>query len=81
MIFNIISGLVLLGEADRYPTGHIVGISIGVVITIAGIFVLGSKRSLLASENESKKAERSSLLEAAGEEGVPVKDSLDTIDS
>ena len=47
MIFNIISGLVLLGESERYPTGNIIGISFGVVVTIAGIFILGGKKNFI----------------------------------
>lgn len=54
MIFNIVCGLILLGEADRYPTGNIVGISIGVVITVAGILVLGKKTNFIAKDAEVK---------------------------
>ena len=43
MIFNIISGLILLGEGSRYPTGKLVGISVSVVVSCVGIFVLGAK--------------------------------------
>lgn len=55
MSFSVICGLLILGEADRYSAGKLIGISISVIISCAGIFVLGAKHSIIASEEESKK--------------------------
>ena len=54
MIFNIICGLVLLGEADRYKTSHLIGISFSVIVTIFGIFVLGYKKTYIAEGDKQK---------------------------
>ena len=54
MIFNSVCGLILLGEAARYSTGNLIGISIGVAITVAGIFVLAMKKNLIAKEGEAE---------------------------
>jgi len=45
MIFEVIAGLTVLGEADRYSTSHLVGISIGMIVSVSGIFVLGCKKT------------------------------------
>ena len=58
IVSNIICGLILLGEADRYGTGNLIGISFAVLITVSGIFVLGAKKNYLAN------AERKRLEEA-----------------
>ena len=55
MIFEVIAGLTILDEAQRYSTSHLVGISIGVIITVIGILVLGNKKTLLAKDEEKKK--------------------------
>lgn len=46
-IFSVVCGLIILGEAKRYSTGHIIGISICVMISCAGILVLGAKHSII----------------------------------
>ena len=43
MIFSVVAGLTLLGEGSEYSTGHIVGIFIGIMIAIGGIFILSMK--------------------------------------
>ena len=48
-IFNIICGLILLGEASRYKTGNLIGISFAVIVTVSGIFVLGAKKNYIAN--------------------------------
>jgi len=45
MIFEVIAGLTILGETDRYSAGGLVGVAIGVVITVAGILILGNKKT------------------------------------
>ena len=60
LIFNIICGLILLGEASRYGTGNLIGISIAVIVSIVGIFVLGAKKNYLANA-ELKKNQDSNI--------------------
>ena len=55
MIWEVICGLILLGEAERYSTSHLVGISIGVIVTVLGIFVLGGKKAQIAIEDEKER--------------------------
>ena len=50
MVMGIICGLVLLGEDERYSCDSMIGICIAMLVTIAGIFVLGFKKTLIASE-------------------------------
>ena len=45
MIFEVIAGLTVLGESDRYSTSHLVGIFIGMVVATCGILVLGCKKT------------------------------------
>ena len=54
LVFNIICGLILLGEASRYGTGNLIGISFAVLLTVSGIFVLGAKRNYLANAEKKK---------------------------
>ena len=49
MVFNVVCGLLLLGEAERYPTGNLIGISFAVCVSVSGIFVLGLKKTLIAT--------------------------------
>ena len=54
MIFNIICGLILLGEASRYSTGKLIGISFAVIVAVSGIFVLGAKKNYIANADKKK---------------------------
>ena len=54
MVMGIICGLVLLGEDERYSRESMIGICIAMLVTIAGIFVLGFKKTLIASEAETQ---------------------------
>ena len=56
-IFNIICGLILLGEASRYKTGNLIGISFAVLVTVSGIFVLGAKKNYIANAEKKEKEE------------------------
>lgn len=49
MVFNIVCGLLLLGEGERYATANLFGISLGVIICICGVLVLGKKRTMLGA--------------------------------
>jgi len=71
MIFNIVCGLVLLGEASRYPTSKIIGICIGLIIAVIGILVLGYKKTYIDTEEEKKK-------ERTEDEGTEMIERLDT---
>ena len=62
MIFEVISGLTILDEAPIYSTSHLIGISIGVVITVIGILVLGNKKTLIARDGEKKLLKESAGL-------------------
>ena len=54
MVMGIICGLVILGEDERYSGESMVGICIAMLVTIAGIFVLGFKKTLIATEAGSQ---------------------------
>ena len=54
MIFKVIAGLTILGEDDRYSTGDLIGISIGIMITVSGIFVLGYKKTDIETTKDEK---------------------------
>ena len=45
----------LLGEAKRYGTWNLVGISVAVIIAVSGIFVLGAKKNYIANAEKKKK--------------------------
>ena len=47
MIFEVIVGLTILGESKRYSSGRLVGVFIGVIITVAGILILGWKKTAM----------------------------------
>ena len=51
-IFEIICGLVILGEASSYPKKKLIGISIGLVISCIGIFILGYKKTAIDSQEK-----------------------------
>ena len=70
-------GFLILGEAERYSTGHIVGVCFGMLVVAAGILILGYKKT--AIETDSKKKDENgvedrelmiNLLEVADEEGT-----------
>ena len=53
MVLSIICGLIMLGEADRYTTGRLFGLSICMLIIVLGILILGFKKTSIAkAENE-----------------------------
>jgi len=54
MIFEVIVGLTILGEGNRYSTSHLIGISFGMIISISGIFVLGCKKNLVEAVSDDK---------------------------
>ena len=41
----IACGLVLLGEAERYSKGSLIGISVAILIIMFGIFIIGLKKT------------------------------------
>lgn len=47
MIFEVIAGLTILGESDRYSAGALVGVAVGVIITVSGILILGWKKTAI----------------------------------
>ena len=50
----IACGLVLLGEAERYSKGSLIGISVAILIIMLGIFIIGLKKTKIqANELES----------------------------
>ena len=50
----IACGLVLLGEAERYSKGSLIGISVAILIIMFGIFIIGLKKTKIqANELES----------------------------
>jgi len=53
MIFLVIAGLTILGEGSEYPGANLAGISFGVVITVGGILILGSKKTSLEQNKNS----------------------------
>ena len=54
-------GFLILGEAERYSTGHIIGVCIGMLVVAAGILILGYKKT--AIETDSKKNDDSGVEE------------------
>ena len=56
MIFLVIAGLTILGEASSYPAGHLVGIAFGLIISVAGILVLGMKKTSLTRKKSNSSA-------------------------
>ena len=54
-------GFLILGEAQRYSTGHIIGVCIGMLVVAAGILILGYKKT--AIETDSKKNDDSGVEE------------------
>ena len=54
MIFNILCGLILLDEIPRYGTGNLIGIFLGMLVSVSGIFVLGAKKNYIANAAEKK---------------------------
>ena len=61
MCISIIMGFLILGEAERYSTGHIIGVCIGMLVVAAGILILGYKKT--AIETDSKKNDDSGVEE------------------
>jgi hypothetical protein len=57
MIFDILGGLFLLGEASRYPTNNLIGIAVGLIVAIIGILVLGAKKTYIDTETEKERTE------------------------
>ena len=68
MIFEVIAGLTVLGEAPRYSTTDLVGITLGIIIACGGIFVLGYKKTSMEERmraeesHENTQGEEASLL-------------------
>ena len=54
-------GFLILGEAERYSTGHIIGVCIGMLVVAAGILILGYKKT--AIETDSKKNDESGVAD------------------
>ena len=54
-------GFLIRGEAERYSTGHIIGVCIGMLVVAAGILILGYKKT--AIETDSKKNDDSGVEE------------------
>ena len=54
MCTGIIMGFLILGEAERYGTGHIIGVCIGMLIVAAGILILGYKKTAIETESKKK---------------------------
>ena len=52
MIFEVIAGLTILGEGERYSTKNLIGICAGMVVSVSGIFVLGYKKSSMEEEKD-----------------------------
>ena len=73
MIFSVVAGLTLLGEGSEYSTGHIVGIFIGIMIAIGGIFILSMKQT--AVKEDDKNAGLLSRLERSAEDQQAAQDS------
>ena len=48
MVLSIICGLIMLGEAGRYSTGSLFGLSISMLVIVAGIMILGFKKTSIA---------------------------------
>ena len=70
-------GFLILGEAERYSTGHIIGVCLCMLVVAAGIMILGYKKT--AIETDSKKKDENgvedrelmiNLVEVADEEGT-----------
>ena len=57
MIFEVIAGLTILGEDDRYSTKDLIGITIGILITVSGIFVLGYKKTDMEPSQDENQEE------------------------
>ena len=58
-VFSVICGLILLGEASRYKTGNLIGISLAVIVTVSGIFVLAAKKNYIANVEKKEKEKKS----------------------
>lgn len=54
MIFEVICGLTVLGESDRYKTSHLIGIFIGMIIATCGILILGCKKTQVEEEEKKR---------------------------
>lgn len=77
MCISIIMGFLILGEAERYSTGHIIGVCFGMLVVAAGIMILGYKKT--AIETDSKKKDENgvedrelmiNLVEVTDEDGT-----------
>ena len=69
MVMGIICGLVLLGENERYSHENMIGICIAMIVIIAGIFVLGFKKTLIASEADPQGQDKLKLSSAQQQRG------------
>ena len=56
MVMTILSGLILLGEAESYSTGSLIGLSVAVVVIVAGILLLGVKKTTVSTTKKRKES-------------------------
>ena len=57
MVMTILSGLILLGEAESYSTGSLIGLSVAVVVIVAGILLLGVKKTTVSTTKKRKESQ------------------------